>query len=112
MECWQVIVPGPDTLETRSSLAEVLDHEGKYAEAEAEDRAVLKLREKVLSPEHPDTLRTCFNLAVCLRSEDEIHEASAFAQRAADGAHKILGPDHPDTKKYDQLRQELLAKSD
>jgi tetratricopeptide (TPR) repeat protein len=30
--------------------------EGKYAEAQAEYRAVLKLREKVLGPEHPDTL--------------------------------------------------------
>ena len=88
----------------------MLDHQGKYAEAEGVDRAVLKIREKVLPPDHPDTLRTCFNLAVCLRSEGEIQEASAFAQRAADGARKILGTDHPDTKKYEKLEQELLAK--
>ena len=73
---------------------------------------MLKLTEKVLPPDRPDTLRTCFNLAVCLRSEGEIPEASAFAQRAADGERKVLAPDHPDTKKYEQLRQELLAKSD
>jgi Tetratricopeptide repeat len=72
---------------------------------------VLRLREKILTPEHPETLRTCFNLAVCLRSEGEIQEASAFAQRAVDGARKVLGPAHPDTKKYEQFLHELLAKA-
>jgi TolA-binding protein len=100
----------PDTLETRYGLAEVLAHQGKYADAETEFRAVLKLQEKVLGLADPHTLRTCYNLAVCLRSESEIQQASVFAQRAADGARKVLGPEHPDTKKYEQLLQELLAK--
>ena len=39
--------------DTRSNLAEALLHEGKYSEAEAEHRQVLKLEEKVLGPEHP-----------------------------------------------------------
>jgi tetratricopeptide (TPR) repeat protein len=101
----------PDTLTARNGLAEVHVHQGKYAEAEAECRAVLQLREKVLGSTHPDTLKTCFDLAICLRAESELQEASTFAQRAADGAHTVLGPDHPDTKKYEQLRQELLAKT-
>jgi tetratricopeptide (TPR) repeat protein len=101
----------PDTLETRNGLANILADQSKYAEAEAEYRAVLKLREKALGPEHPATLRTCFDLAVCLRAEGEVEKASAFAQRAADGARKVLGPEHPDSKKYEQLRQELLAKN-
>jgi tetratricopeptide (TPR) repeat protein len=99
------------TLQTRGGLAKALGEQGKYAEAEIEYRAVLKLQEKVLGPEHPDTLRTCFDLAICLRAESQIQEASAFAQRAAAGATKILGPKHPDTQKYEQLRQELLAKN-
>jgi tetratricopeptide (TPR) repeat protein len=102
----------PDTLETRVDLAKVLAKQGRYAEAEADDRAVLELQEKVLGTENPDTLSTYFELAVCLRSEGHVEEASTFAQRAADGAGKVLGKDHPDTKKYDQLRQELLAKND
>jgi tetratricopeptide (TPR) repeat protein len=100
-----------DTLETRDCLARVLAHEGKYAEAEMDYRALLTLKEKFLGLEHSDTLRTCFELAVCLRSESKLQDASAFAQRATDGALKVLGPDHPDTKKYEQLRQELLAKN-
>jgi hypothetical protein len=85
--------------------------QGRYAEAETEYRATLKLQEKVLGLEHPDTLRSCFSLAVCLRSESQFQEATAFAQRAADGARKVLGPEHRNTKKYEQLLQELLAKS-
>jgi hypothetical protein len=46
-----------------------------------------------------------------LRSEGKPQDASVFAQRAADGARKLLGSEHPDTKKYEQLRQELLAKN-
>jgi len=101
----------PDTLTARNGLAKVRVHQGKYAEAETECRAVLQLREKILGSAHPDTLKTCFDLAICLRSESELKEAITFAQRAAEGARTVLGPDHPDTKKYQQLREELLAKN-
>jgi tetratricopeptide (TPR) repeat protein len=101
----------PETLEARCNLAQALAHQGKYVEAEKEARAVIELREKVLGPEHPDTLRSCFELAICLRAQSEMQEATVFAQRAAEGARKALGPEHPDTKKYEQLRQQLLVKS-
>jgi tetratricopeptide (TPR) repeat protein len=101
----------PDTLLTRSDLAEVFYHQNKYTEAETEFREVLKLREKVLGPDNPNTLNTCFGLALCLRAEGQIQEASALAQRAAEGARKFLGPEHPDTKKYEKLQQELIAKN-
>lgn len=101
----------PDTLATRNNLANALSHQGKYAEAETEYHAVLALKEKVLGPEHPDTLRACFDLARCLQGQGDIQEARVFAERAVDGATKVR-PEHPDTKKYEQLRQQLLAKSD
>jgi ATP/maltotriose-dependent transcriptional regulator MalT len=99
-------------LGTRGNLAELLDNEGKYAEAETEYRSVLTLREKVVGGEHPDTLATCFNLATCLRAEGNASDAKALAQRAVDGARKSLGPEHPDTKKYEQLRDGLSAKQE
>lgn len=100
----------PDTLSSRNDLAKIMAMAGRYAEAEAEDRAVLGLREKVLGVEHPDTLETCYNLAVCLRAEGKLEEAKALAKRAVDGGRQVLGPDHPDTKKYEKLREELVAK--
>jgi hypothetical protein len=100
----------PQTLGTRSDLANTLWSQGKYAKAEAENRTVLTIKEKVLGPEHPETLSTCFDLARCLRAEGAKQEARELAQRAADGAFKVLGPEHPDTKKYERLLNELLAK--
>jgi TolA-binding protein len=100
----------PNTLDARSTLADAIAAQGKYPEAETEYRSVLTLREKALGFEHPDTLETCFNLATCLRAEGKASEAKVFAQRAADEARKSLGSEHPDTKKYEQLRDELLAK--
>jgi hypothetical protein len=102
----------PSTLDTRNKLAEVLAAQTRFAEAEAEYRAVIILREKVLGVDHPDTLETCFDLANCLRSEGKLQEGRMFAQRAADGALKVLGPEHPDTKEYERLRQQLSEKSD
>jgi len=40
----------------------VLDDGGIHYDAEAEHRQVLKIREKMLGPEHPDTLRSRNNL--------------------------------------------------
>jgi tetratricopeptide (TPR) repeat protein len=53
----------PDTLASRHNLASTLNKQGKYAEAEAEYRAVLKLWEKVLGAEHPNTLSSRNGLA-------------------------------------------------
>ena len=85
----------PNTLDTRNKLAEVLAAQTRYAEAEAEYRAVIILREKVLGVDHPDTFETCFDLANCLRSEGKLQEARAFAKRAADGARQGSGTGTP-----------------
>jgi hypothetical protein len=43
----------PDTLDSRSNLARVLAARGRLEEAEAEYRAVLEARTRVLLPDHP-----------------------------------------------------------
>ena len=55
----------------------MLDAEGKHAEAEAENRAVLKLQEKVLGPGPRDTLLSRNNLANVLDAEGKHVEAEA-----------------------------------
>ena len=49
-----------------NNLANVLDDEGHYAEAEKLYRETLDIRRRVLGPEHPDTLWSTNNLAVVL----------------------------------------------
>jgi len=75
----------------------VLNDEGKYADAEAEDRAVLKLEEKVLGPEHPNTLTSRNNLAMVLYAEGKYANAEAEDRAVVKLREKVLGLEHPNT---------------
>jgi hypothetical protein len=55
-------------LGTRHNLASVLQDQGRWDEAEAEYRAVLAARQRVLGDRHPDTLGTRHALAYVLRA--------------------------------------------
>jgi tetratricopeptide (TPR) repeat protein len=85
------------TLTSRNNLASALGEQGKHAEAEAEYRAVLKLEEKVLGPEHPDTLTSRNNLADALYAQDKYAEAEAEYREVLKLEEKVLGSEHPDT---------------
>ena len=67
-----------------------MSREDKYAEAEAEFRRLLSLRENVLGPEHPDTLMTRSNLANVLAKQGKFREEIALEEQ-------VLGARHPDT---------------
>ena len=87
-------------------LAVARDDEGKYAEAEAELRSILKIQEKVIGAEDFDVL-LIFPSRCLSESREKIAEAKEFAQQAVEGARKVLGLDHPSTQKYTKLLQEL-----
>jgi hypothetical protein len=70
----------------------MLHQQNKRAEAEAEDRAVLRLREKVLGPEHPDTLMARSNLAAGLADEGKYAEAEAENRTLINLKEKVYGP--------------------
>ena len=53
----------PDTLTSRSNLANGYHFVGRDDEAVALDEETLSIRERVLGPEHPDTLTSRSNLA-------------------------------------------------
>jgi tetratricopeptide (TPR) repeat protein len=57
----------PDILTSRSNLALALWDLGRLEEAEAQFRATLEARTRILGAEHPDTLASRKNLALVLR---------------------------------------------
>jgi eukaryotic-like serine/threonine-protein kinase len=87
----------PDTLQSMTGLAVVLDREGHYAEAEKLSRGTLDIRRRVLGPEHPDTVKSMINLAATLSDEGHPAEAEKLDREALDIQRRVLGPEHPDT---------------
>jgi tetratricopeptide (TPR) repeat protein len=70
---------------------------GEWSKAEAEYRAVLKVRHRVLGDEHPDTLRLRSILADILRFRGEWAEAESECRMALSRQRRVLGEEHPDT---------------
>ena len=69
-----------DLLTLRHNLAQQIGHQGRYAEAEAELRAIWEIwrRPEVLGEAHPNTLRTRYSLARMLDAQDRRTEADAL----------------------------------
>jgi tetratricopeptide (TPR) repeat protein len=74
-----------------NNLAEVLETQGKYEEAELMHRQTLELREKVLSIKHLDTLTSVNNLAVVLEKQGKYEEGKGMHQEALELREKTLG---------------------
>ena len=70
---------------------------GEYAKAEPLYQEALRIRQKVLGPEHPDTATSLNNLAVLYQDMGEYAKAEPLYQEALRIRQKVLGPEHPDT---------------
>ncbi|OJJ42627.1 hypothetical protein ASPZODRAFT_105081 [Penicilliopsis zonata CBS 506.65] len=71
--------------------------QGRYQEAEAMLRQVLRGTEKILGPKHPDTLASINNLGSVLGEQGKYQEAEAMHRQALREKEKVLGPEHPNT---------------
>ncbi|MCH9685526.1 MAG: tetratricopeptide repeat protein, partial [Deltaproteobacteria bacterium] len=80
----------------RNAFANVLLVQGKYAEAEAEQRVALALRERTLSADHPHIALSFNNLAILLARQGKFLEAEAMFRTALTRRRKALGAHHPD----------------
>jgi len=81
------------------AIANILDDQGEYENAERILREVLNGREHVLGPEHPDTLSARNKLAITLFHQRKYVEAEAEDRAVLKLREKVLGLEHPDTLK-------------
>jgi len=81
----------------QNGLAQLLQSQGKYEEAEPLFRRTLAAREAALGPAHPHTLTLVNNLALLLKAQGKYEEAEPLYRRALAGREEALGPAHPDT---------------
>ena len=85
----------PQVIDTRGTLAQALDSNGKPDEAEAEYREVVASEEARLGADHPGTGLARLNLAVTIFTQHRLEEAEREYQTAREVLEAALGPDHP-----------------
>jgi tetratricopeptide (TPR) repeat protein len=83
--------------ESRTTLANGLHEERKYAEAAKEHRAVVVILERAIGPENPHTLASRGQLALALRMQGKLDEAEVEDRAVLFIRERLLGPEHPDT---------------
>jgi hypothetical protein len=87
----------PRTLGNRGDRAFMLQRLGRLEEAEAEQRAVIRIQERVLGGEHPDTLTSRGNLSSTLQDLGRAEEAAAELRAVLKELERLLGPEHRST---------------
>jgi len=89
----------PDTLDSISNLALVLNSQKRYKDAEKHQRQALEGYRRVLGQEHLDTLDGIYKLAVMLKNQGKYAEAGQMYREALGLMEKVLGDEHPSTKR-------------
>lgn len=92
--CFEVLAR---TLIALDNLGQVLEKQGKNAQAEALIRRALTAREKVLGRRDPDTLVSINNLAIVLNNLGKHADAEAMHRQALAIKIDIFSPDYPET---------------
>jgi tetratricopeptide (TPR) repeat protein len=69
---------------------------GRYPEAKPLYKRSLKIREKVLGPEHPDVATSLNNLAEFYYYQGRYSKAEPLLKDSLKIREKVLGPEHPD----------------
>ncbi|MFJ7050046.1 tetratricopeptide repeat protein, partial [Streptomyces sp. NPDC101112] len=87
----------PDTLTSRSNLANSYSDAGSIKKALELRERVLEDRERLLGPNHPDTLGARSNLANSYSDAGSIKKALELRERVLEDRERLLGPNHPDT---------------
>ncbi len=86
-----------DTLESLNWLANVLQEQGKYPQAEALRANILAVQRRVLGDQHKETLASMNSLASVYRSEGKYTQAEALAASTLETQRRLLGEKDPDT---------------
>ena len=96
----QRLTLGPEnqeTLESTTSLGNMLRLQGEFATAEKLERDTLDVSRRVLGPTHPTTILAMSNLADTLADEAQYPEAEKLERGVVERRRQVLGPDNPDT---------------
>jgi tetratricopeptide (TPR) repeat protein len=92
-----------------NNLANTLEREGKYADAEALQRRAVELDLRVFGPRHPSTLLSMSSLATILLDQDHYSDAEENYRQILDAQRDVFGPENPETLHTMELLGVTLA---
>ncbi|MFN0130874.1 MAG: protein kinase domain-containing protein [Verrucomicrobiales bacterium] len=98
------------TLRLRGNLANVRHASRDYPGAEAENRALLALRQDAFPPDDIETLATRDNFAAAISKQGRFAEAAAEYSALRPLQEQALGKDHPDTLRTRMALANTLAR--
>jgi eukaryotic-like serine/threonine-protein kinase len=82
-----------ETLKSMQKLAWTLVLEGRFAEAESQQRKLLGIEQRVLGPEDHDTVGVKGDLATTLSEEGHLAEAEKMQREVLESQKRALGPE-------------------
>ena len=91
---------GPEhvqTLRERQKLAWTLFQQGRFADAESQQRGLIEVESRVFGPEHDQTIGTMGDLATTLSEEHRLPEAETLQRKVLEIQRRVLGPEAPYT---------------
>jgi eukaryotic-like serine/threonine-protein kinase len=95
------------------ALARVAVEEGRYAEAEALSREVLRINRKSVGGDATTTVRALNSLAEALRIQGKLSAADLTTRQALETSERMLGKEHPITlASVNDLASVLFLKGD
>jgi hypothetical protein len=86
-----------DSLSPVDEVANDLNHQGKYGEAEHLHRMVLEVRQAVLGRKHLDTLTSQEIMADDLYWQGKYRDAEPLYEEVLEALKEIRGDEHPET---------------
>jgi len=109
VEIWARVLGADDgnTMATKTTLAQLLQAQGKLDEAHPLYEQDLEGRRRTLGSSHPDTLGSMWNLALFLEVVKERAAAAALLRECLEGSQRVLGPNHFRTIKCKKYMDEL-----
>jgi tetratricopeptide (TPR) repeat protein/cellulose biosynthesis protein BcsQ len=98
----------PDTLASKTNLADALCQQGRLDEAQFLDECIVEARARILGSEHPDTLSARAHLAVTLGLQGRPSDALALQDGVLETYTRLSGPEHLQTLAAKAARADLL----
>ncbi len=87
----------PQTIGSINSMAVLLTHRSKYAEAEVYARELLERRSRIFGADHPETLVAINNVGLALLMQGKRDEAEPYFRDLLEDCRRIHGDDDPAT---------------